>query len=99
VAVHNGRLVGNSYLGIASGSRTAELTLNLLIHAAFINNVGLRWGSRMRRRLPDLPASDQQPKHEDQLPKERDKEESNMGVRIKVWLKAIDYPTQSIDYQ
>ena len=50
-------------------------------------------------RLLDLPAPDQEPKHEDQLPEKRDKDESKMGVRIRVWPQAIDHPAQSIDCQ
>ena len=61
--------------------------------------IRLRCGSGMRCRLLDLPAPDQQPKHKDQFPEERDEEESKMGVWIKVWLQAIDHPAQSIDYQ
>src|SRR5580692_6215660 len=50
-------------------------------------------------RLVNLPAADQEPKHEEQLSEKGDKEESEMGIGIEVGLQAIDYPAQSIDYQ
>src|SRR4029077_9098298 len=49
--------------------------------------------------LPDLRTPDREPKHEDQLPEKRDKDESKMSVRIRVWPQFIDHSPQSIDCQ
>jgi hypothetical protein len=70
-----------------------------LIHLISSTILGYGGASRRRCGLLDLPAPDQKPKHEDQFPEERDKDESKMGVRIKVWTQAIDHPAPSIDYQ
>ena len=66
--------------------------------AAARRSSAAKWvGSRSSVGWLDLPAPDQAPKHEDQLPEKRDEDESKMGVRIRVWPQAIDHPAQSID--
>ena len=59
-----------------------------------------KWvGSSRSVRSRIRPAPDREPKHEDQLPEKRDKDESKMSVRIRVWRQVIDHSAQSIDCQ
>ena len=76
------------------GGNHAIYPLELVAAAPWPSDKGV--GSRMRCRLLNLPAPNQEPKHEEQFPEERDKSESKIGIRKKVWPQAIDHPAESI---
>jgi len=47
----------------------------------------------------NLPTPDQQPGHEEQLPKERNEKESHIGIRQQEWAQFMEHPAQTGDNQ